>query len=82
MPTALAKPWPSGPVVTSMPGGVVDLGVARRPAAPLAELAQVLEREVVAGEVEHGVLQDARVPAREHEAVAVGPLRVGAGRSA
>ena len=55
---------------------VVVLGVAGRPAAPLAELAQVLERQVVAGEVEHGVLQDAGVPAGEDEAVAVGPLRV------
>ena len=55
---------------------VAVLGVPRRAAAPLAELAQVLEREVVAGEVEHGVLQDARVAVGEHEPVAVRPLRV------
>ncbi len=57
-------------------GGVAGLGVARRPAAPLAELAQVVQGQVVAGEVQHGVLQDGGVPVGEDEAVAVGPLRV------
>ena len=82
MPTALAKPWPSGPVVTSIPGGVAGLGVSGRAAAPLAELAEVLEREVVAGQVQHGVLQDAGMPAGEDEAVAVRPVAGRAGRSA
>ena len=74
--------------LTQRPGGDLDprrvagLGVPRRAAAPLAELAQVLEREVVAGQVQHGVLQDAGVPVGEDEAVAVGPLGVAAGRSA
>ncbi len=64
------------------PGGDVDprrvagLGVPGRPAAPLAELAQVLQREVVPGQVQHGVLEDAGVPVGEHEAIAVRPLRV------
>ena len=34
MPTALAKPWPSGPVVTSTPVVWRVLGVARRRASP------------------------------------------------
>ena len=55
----------------------LELGVPRRPGAPLPELPQVVHREVVAGQVQRGVLQDAGVPGREHEAVAVGPGRVG-----
>ncbi len=58
------------------PGGMAELGMPRRPASELAELAQVLQREVVAGQVEHGVLQDAGVAARQDEAVAIGPLRM------
>ena len=81
MPIALPTPCPSGPVLISTPG--VELiprsssgcpGVLR---PPLTELLQVVHREVVAGEVQRGVLQDAGVPGREHEAVAVGPGRVG-----
>ena len=34
MPTALPKPWPSGPVVVSTPGGVAALGMSRRLASP------------------------------------------------
>ena len=73
---AVAKPWPSGPVVTSTPGGQVDLGMARRPAAPLPELPDVVEGEPVAGEVEHRVQQDGGVSVGEDEAVTVGPVRV------
>mmetsp|Transcript_60835 Transcript_60835/g.161167 ORF Transcript_60835/g.161167 Transcript_60835/m.161167 type:complete len:209 (+) Transcript_60835:2280-2906(+) len=56
--------------------GDVVLRVAGRERAQLAELPQVVEREVVAGQVEHAVLERARVTVREHEAVAVGPLGV------
>jgi hypothetical protein len=52
------------------------LGVTRRPRAPLAELLDVVERQVVPGEVEHAVEQHRRVAAREHEAVAVRPVGV------
>ena len=55
---------------------VVHLGMAGRLRAPLAELLQLVEREVVAGEMERGVLEDARVAGGEDEAVAVGPVRV------
>ena len=54
-------------------GGVAELGVTRRAAAPLAERLQVVQRQVVAGEVEHRVEQHARVAGGEDEAVAVRP---------
>ena len=52
------------------------LGVARRPAAPLTELLDVVEREVVAGEVERRVQQHAGVSRRQDEAVASEPVGV------
>ena len=55
-------------------GGVVHLGVARGGRAPLAERLEVVERQPVAGEVQHRVQQDRGVPGGEHEAVAVGPV--------
>ena len=58
-------------------GGVAVLGVARRARAPLAELLEVVELEPEPGEVEHRVEEHRRVPGREHEAVAVGPVRRG-----
>ena len=58
------------------PGGVVQLRVTGRQRLPLAEPLQLLERVVVAGEMQRAVLEDARVPGREDEAVAVRPLRI------
>ena len=52
------------------------LGVARRAAAPLPELLDVLEREVVAGQIQHAVQQHARVTSGKNEAVAVQPIRI------
>ena len=52
------------------------LGVARRARVPLPEALQILDREVEPGQVGQGVLQDASVPGREHEAIPVAPLRV------
>src|SRR5579864_3100071 len=46
------------------------------PATPLAELLDLLERQVVSGEVQQAVQQHASVPGRKHETIAVGPLRV------
>ncbi len=58
-------------------GGVMDLGVARRARAPGAEVSDLLQRHVrVAGQVETGVQQHRAVTGRQHEAVAVGPVRV------
>ena len=76
MPTALPKPWPSGPGRGLDPRGVAVLGVPRRAAAELAEALEVVERQAVAGEVEHAVEQHAAVAGRQDEAVAVGPLGV------
>ena len=56
---------------------VTALGVAGRRRAPLPEALELVEREVVPGEVERRVLEDARVAGAEHEPVAVGPVRIG-----
>ena len=63
------------------PGGrldsrrVVPLGVPRRPAAPLAELLELVELEPVAGQVEQRVQERRAMARRQHEAVAIEPLR-------
>ena len=41
MPTALLTPWPSGPVVVSIPNLRIVFGMARRAGAKLAEVAQL-----------------------------------------
>ena len=51
--------------------------MAGRDRLPLPEALQLLEREVVAGQVEAAVLEDAGMAGREDEAVAVRPLRIG-----
>ena len=58
-------------------GCVAVLGVAGCPAFPLPELLQVIEREIVAGEIEHAVQQHRCVSRRQHESIAVQPIRVG-----
>ena len=78
MPTAVASPWPSGPVVVSTPGGLEILGMARRPGAELAEIPDLVERHLrVAGEIEQRIEQHRAVAGRQHEAVAVRPFRIG-----
>ncbi len=59
------------------PGRVAALGVPGGRAAQLAEVLQVVERQPVAGQVERRVEQHRGVAGREHEAVAVEPVRVG-----
>ena len=54
----------------------VRLGVARRPAAPLAEGLEVVERQVVARQVQKAVEQHAAVSGRQDEPVPVGPVRI------
>ena len=76
MPTELPMPWPSGPVVVSTPGVYPYSGWPGCSALPLSELLEVIEREVVAAQVEAAVEEHRRVAARQHEAVAVGPRRV------
>ena len=45
-------------------------------ASHLTEVLQIVERQIVAGEVQQGVLQHRAVAVRENEAVAADPLRV------
>ena len=56
--------------------GVLVLRVARRLRVHLAELLQVVDRQLVPGQMEHRVEQRARVAVGEDEAVPVGPLGV------
>ena len=56
--------------------GDPDLGVARGETIDLAEVLEVVERELIAREVQHGVLQCAGVAVGQHEPVPRGPLRV------
>ncbi len=70
---ALAQ-WPGGGLDT---GGVAELRVARGLAVQLAEVLQVVDGQVVAGQVQQRVDQHRAVAVGQHEAIAVGPLRVG-----
>ena len=71
-----------GQALAERAGGHLDAGrdahlrVAGRLRVDLAELFEVVEGQIVAGQVQHRVLQRARVPVREHEAVPVGPVRL------
>jgi hypothetical protein len=56
---------------------VAVLRVPRRLAPPLAELLEFIEREVVAREMQYRIQQHRRVAIREHEAIAIGPRRIG-----
>ena len=53
------------------------LRVARRERAPLAELLEIVQRKLVAGEMQQRVLEHPGMAARQDEAVAVGPGRIG-----
>ena len=77
MPTALARPWPSGPVVVSTPGVTPTSGWPGVLRVQLAEVLQLVDRQVVAGQMQQRVLQHRAVAVRQHEAVAIGPVRVG-----
>ena len=57
--------------------GVAVFRVARRPGVQLAEVLDVVDRDVVAGQVQQRVDQHRAVAVRQHEAVAVGPFRIG-----
>ena len=54
-------------------------GMTRRLAAPLAEVLDLVERQVVAGQVQQRVQEHARVPGTEDEPVAVRPVGLGRG---
>ena len=57
-------------------GRDADFGMARRLRMQLAEIAQLAHRQVVAGQVQQRVLQHRAVAVGQHEAVAVGPMRI------
>ncbi len=73
--------------LTERPGRRLDprrqprLRMTRGPRAPLAEPRQLVEREVVAGQVEERVEEHRGVPRRQDEAVAIRPLGVRRGVS-
>ena len=56
---------------------VAVFGVAGRLAVQLTEILQVVDRQVVAGQVQQGIDQHRAVTIGQHEAVTVGPLGVG-----
>jgi hypothetical protein len=59
------------------PARMAALGMPRRAAAELAETLDLIQRHLfVAGQVEQRVEQHRTVPGRQHEAVAVRPVRV------
>ncbi|MNM96841.1 hypothetical protein D3C81_1093330 [compost metagenome] len=72
-----------GQALPQRPGGGlharchVDFRMPRRGRVQLAELAQLRHRQVVAGQVQQRVLQHGSMAVGQHEAVAVGPGRVG-----
>src|SRR5262249_1598570 len=84
IPTLLPQPWPRGRVVASTPAVWPYFGMARAPAAELAELPDVVEgdgramalRVLDTGEVQERVEEHRGMAVREHEAIAVGPRRV------
>ena len=57
-------------------GGVPALGMARRFAAQLAEALQLIERQIVAGQMQQAVQQHGAVAGGEDEAVAIEPVRI------
>ena len=58
-------------------GGQATLGMARRLRAPLAEILDFLNGEIIAREMEHRVLEHGGMPVGQHEAVAVQPAGIG-----
>ena len=70
-------PWPSGPVVVSMPLVWKFSGWPGRQRSQLPEMLELVQRHVgIAGEIQQRIQQHRAVPGREHETVAVGPFRV------
>ena len=57
-------------------GRDADLRMAGRLRMQLAEIAQLRHRQVVAGEMQQRVLQHRTVPVGQHEAIAIGPMRI------
>ena len=74
----VAEPLPKRPGGRLDAGGMTIFGMARRLGVELAEPLQLLDvHPRHAGEVEQRIEQHRSVAGREHEAVAVGPIRMG-----
>src|ERR1051326_6580865 len=50
--------------------------MAGRSTLGLAKLSEIFDRQVITGQKQQTIEQCARMPGREHEAVAIGPIRV------
>ncbi len=76
MPTAVASPWPSGPVVVFDAGGMAVFGMAGGLRAELAEIlrSRSSRHALIAGQMQQAIEQHRAVAGRQHEAVAVGPV--------
>ena len=57
--------------------GIPILGVARRFAMQLPKLLDVLDTQVVTGQMQQGINQHGPVPIGQHKAVSIRPVRVG-----
>ena len=78
MPTAVARPCPSGPVVVSTPLGLEIFRMSRGFRAELAEIPDLVERHLcIAGEIQQRIEQHRAVTGRKNEAVAVRPSGLG-----
>ena len=76
MPTPLAKPCPRGPVVTSTPGACRRSGWPGVLEPSWRKRLQLVERQIVAGDVQQAVEQGRTVAGGEDEAVAIRPVRI------
>ncbi len=74
-PHSVGESLSQGPGGDFHPGGFASLWVAGGLGAPLPESLQLIEREVVSGEMEEGVEKHGGVAGRQDEAIAVGPIR-------
>ncbi len=74
---AVPEPLAERPCRRLDAGCVPELRVTGRARPPLPELTQVVEREVVAREMQRGILEHAGMPRREDEPVPARPVRVG-----
>ncbi len=70
-------PWPSGPVVTSTPAVWCRSGCPGVALPQERKAREVVERQPVPRQVEHGVEEDRGVPVGQDEPVAVRPVGVG-----
>jgi hypothetical protein len=55
----------------------MPFGVARGPGMQLAEALEFIQRQVVAGQMQQGIVQHRTVAVAQHEAIAVRPGRIG-----